>query len=89
MGEDEGFTVGGMNRARAASMEWSPPLPLPGMLGVDGSLLAVGNWAGGIDFWACSPERNFSRAATVDLPKPWAAEVTWSQWMTVDDSVCE
>lgn len=83
------LSVGGMLRVRATAMEWSPPLPLPSMVGIDGSLLAIANRAGGIDFWACGSDRQFSRVADVYLPKPWAADVTWTQWKTVNATDCE
>lgn len=40
-----------MLRMRFTCMEWSDALPLDSMIGVDGSLLALGNRAGGVAFW--------------------------------------
>jgi general transcription factor 3C protein 4 len=78
-----------MLRVRAVAMEWSRSLPLLDMVGIDGSLLAIANRAGNIDFWTCGPDRQFARVADVCLQKPWAADVTWTQWKVVNETDCE
>ena len=86
------MTVRGMNKTRATAMEWSAALPLEGIVGLDGSVLAIGTRAGAIDMWACSPvgpDKEFERIATMDLPKPWASEIVWSKWTAVSDTECE
>lgn len=81
----------GMNRTRATAMEWSPAVPIAGVVGLDGSVLAIGNRAGGIDMWACinGHDGEFERIAQTDLPKPWASELSWSKWSAVSDTECE
>lgn len=86
---DEIPTMAGMLRMRCTAMEWSLPLPLPTMVGVDGSVLALANRAGGIDFWSANTDRSFERIAQVSLSKPWAVELTWTAWVAVDEHTCK
>ncbi|BEI87844.1 uncharacterized protein CcaverHIS019_0105620 [Cutaneotrichosporon cavernicola] len=87
-GEIEGPspTLAGMLHMRKTAMEWSPPTPLPTMLGIDGSVLALGNRAGGVELWAY--DGGFTHLTAVYLPRPFATEVTWSPWRIVDDETC-
>lgn len=88
-GEIEGDTpaLKGMLRMRKTALEWSPPGALPSMIGIDGSLLALGNRAGGIELWAY--DEVFNHLVAVKLPRPFATELTWSTWQVVDDETCE
>lgn len=85
---EEGIpTLKGMLRMRKTSLEWSPPVPLSSMIGIDGSLLALGNRAGWVELW--SYDVAFSHQLAVQLPRPFATELTWSAWQVVDDETCE
>ncbi|GMK54303.1 hypothetical protein CspeluHIS016_0108890 [Cutaneotrichosporon spelunceum] len=84
--EDDKPTLAGMLHMRKTAMEWSPPTPLRSMLGIDGSLLALGNRAGGVELWAY--DRAFAHLSAVYLPRPFATEVTWSPWKIVDTETC-
>lgn len=84
---EEGIpTLKGMLRMRKTSLEWSPPVPLPSMIGIDGSLLALGNRAGWVELW--SYDGAFSHQLAAQLPRPFATELTWSAWQVVDDETC-
>lgn len=85
--EDNSPTLAGMLRMRKTALEWSPPIPLPSMLGIDGSLLALANRAGAVELWAYNG--GFSHIAAVHLPRPFATELSWSPWKVVDEETCE
>ncbi len=88
-GEIEGDnpTLVGMLRMRKTALEWSRPTPLPSMLGIDGSVLALANRGGGVELWTY--DERFSHVVSVSLPRPFATELTWSPWKMVDEETCE
>lgn len=79
-------TLQGMLRMRKTALEWSTPVPLPSMIGIDGSLLALANRGGWIELWEYN--KTFRYLLSVRLPRPFATDITWSNWQVVDDSTC-
>ncbi|KAL1405531.1 hypothetical protein Q8F55_009169 [Vanrija albida] len=82
-------TTRGMLRMRFTCLEWSEALPLQSMIGLDGSLLALGNRAGGIAFWRYA---NAVATLVAEVPvipaSPWVVDLTWGKWQVVDDTTC-
>lgn len=69
------------------SMAWSGFIPVQSMIGEDGSLLAIANRAGGIDFWSYAGSK-LTHVGEIAIPTPWVSRMNWSDW-TVEDDACK
>ncbi|RSH87360.1 hypothetical protein EHS25_003269 [Saitozyma podzolica] len=78
-----------MLEMRSTCMEWSRAAALPGMVGVDGSLLAISNRAGKVALWSYGPERRFRRDAYLNVSEGLVNRLAWSDWSRVNDQTCE
>ncbi|CAD6590366.1 MAG: hypothetical protein TREMPRED_005716 [Tremellales sp. Tagirdzhanova-0007] len=83
------LTVPGMLEMRATSMEWSRHVPLPSMLGIDGSLLALASRSGRVALWSYGVDKRFSRVVHEKITEGWVAHMAWSDWKIIDDKTCE
>lgn len=68
-------------------MAWSKFIPVQSMIGEDGSLLAIANRAGGIDFWSYAGS-TLSHVGEIAINTPWVSRMCWSDW-TVEDDACK
>ncbi|WWC94150.1 hypothetical protein V866_000989 [Kwoniella sp. B9012] len=86
-----GLSVEGMLEMRTICAQWSSHLPLPSMIGVDGSLLALSNRAGRISFWSYGLEKRFHQIQFVQICEQggWVTDMAWSKWRILDDQTCE
>ncbi|WWC89352.1 uncharacterized protein L201_004274 [Kwoniella dendrophila CBS 6074] len=76
---------------RTMSIQWSSHLPLPSMIGIDGSLLALSNRAGKITFWSYGLDKRFHQLRSSDVCQigGWVSDMAWSEWKVLDDESCE
>ncbi|WVW83875.1 hypothetical protein I302_105897 [Kwoniella bestiolae CBS 10118] len=86
-----GLTVEAMCEMRTMCMQWSTHLPLTTMIGIDGSLLVLGNRAGKISFWSYGAEKRFCQIQSVRIVEQggWVTDMAWSEWKTLGDHTCE
>lgn len=57
------------------------------MIGEDGSLLAIANRAGGVDFWSYAGSK-LTHVGEIAISRPWVSRMSWSGW-TLEDDACE
>ncbi|WVR07016.1 hypothetical protein IAU60_004055 [Kwoniella sp. DSM 27419] len=85
------LTEKGMLEMRSTCMQWSQHIPLPKMIGVDGSLLALANRAGKLALWSYGPQKRFRRTALIDMSIKggWIADLAWSEWTAIGETASE
>nr|XP_019010931.1 uncharacterized protein I206_04236 [Kwoniella pini CBS 10737]OCF49712.1 hypothetical protein I206_04236 [Kwoniella pini CBS 10737] len=86
-----GLSVEGNLEMRTMCLQWSSHLPLPSLIGVDGSILALGNRAGTVSFWNYGPEKHFRQLHYIQICEAggWVSDMAWSEWNILDNMTCE
>nr|XP_018263108.1 uncharacterized protein I303_04599 [Kwoniella dejecticola CBS 10117]OBR85266.1 hypothetical protein I303_04599 [Kwoniella dejecticola CBS 10117] len=85
-----GLSVANNLRMRTMCLQWSAHVPLPSMFGIDGSILALSNRAGGITFWSYGHEKRFRQIDAAQIcDVGWVTDMAWSSWKVLDDKTCE
>ncbi|WVN88258.1 uncharacterized protein L203_103459 [Cryptococcus depauperatus CBS 7841] len=76
-------------RMRPACVQWSSFIPLPSMLNIDGSILAVSYRVGKVILWTYQ-SKTFEPLGIIDLGSSgvWASDMAWSSWKITDED-CE